>query len=370
MNELLQQFHEIASNPAARKEHYLAEGKHVVLVTYYTPEEIIHAMGAVPFGVWGGDVPLQGAKQYCPAFLCSIVQSILELGMSGTYDGADAVVFPSLCDSLKVIGENWKYAVPGIRFVPMTYPQNRKPAFGAAFTREGYERVIRDISETTGLRFSKKALEESIAVYNEHNRVMRELSAVLAEHPEITARQRSDIFKSAWFMRKEEHTELVKAFLEELKEIPAGGKKLRVYTTGILCDAPGLLDIIDGNGMQIVGDDVAAESRQYCWDSPEDGDPLDRLAAKFCGMDEDTLLYDPEKTHVEKVVREAKKANADGVLFVMTKFCDPEEFDYPLIRNACREAGLPILQIEVDRQMVDFGQAATAIETFCDVLRD
>ena len=279
------------------------------------------------------------------------------------------MVFPSLCDSLKVIGENWKYAVPGIRFVPMTYPQNRKPAFGAAFTKEGYERVIRDVSETTGLKFSKKALEESIAVYNEHNRVMRELSVALAEHPEITAQQRSDIFKSAWFMRKEEHTELVRAFVRELGEMPAEEKKLRIYTSGILCDAPGLLEILDENRMQIVGDDVAAESRQYRSDSPEEGEALDRLVAKFCAMDEDTLLYDPKKSHVEKVVREAQEAKADGVLFVMTKFCDPEEFDFPLIRNACREAGLPFLGIEVDRQMVDFGQVRTAIETFRDVLQ-
>ena len=368
MERILQKFHAVASDPAAQKEAYLRDGKKIVLVTYYTPEEIIHAMGAVPFGAWGGDLQLQRSKQYFPAFLCSIVQSILELGMKGTYDGADAIVFPSLCDSLKVIGENWKYAVPSIRFVPMTYPQNRKPAFGAAFTRAGYERVILDVSETTGLKFTEKALEESIAVYNEHNRIMRGLNAVLAEHPEITARQRSDIFKSAWFMRKEEHTALVRELLHALKDAPSGKKKKRIYTTGILCDAPALLDILDANGLQIVGDDVAAESRQYLWDSPEEGDALDRLVAKFCRMDEDTLLYDPEKLHVKKIVREAKKANADGVLVAMTKFCDPEEFEYPLIRNACREAGLPVLQIEVDRQMADYGQAATAIETFCDVL--
>ena len=368
MDKLLQQFHEIASDPAARKKQYLEQGQHVVLVTYYTPEELIHAMGAVPFGAWGGDFPLQDAKQYFPAFICSIMQSILELGMRGVYDGADAIVIPSLCDSLKIIGENWKYAVPSVRFVPMTYPQNRKPEFGAAFVKEGYARVIREVAETTGLRFTEAALEESLAVYDRHNQVMRELSVALAAHPEITNRQRSDIFKSAWFMRKEEHTALVEALLEKLNEAPAGEGKRRIYTTGILCDAPALLDILDENGLQIVGDDVAAESRQYATDAPAEGSPLERLAAKFCAMEADTLLYDPEKLHVEKVVREAKQAKADGVLCVMTKFCDPEEFDYPLIRKACREAGLPALQVEVDRQMVDFGQARTAIEAFRDML--
>ena len=67
------------------------------------------------------------AKKYFPAFICSIMQSILELGINGEYKGISAIVIPSLCDSLKCIGQNWKYAVKDIPFIPMTYPQNRKP---------------------------------------------------------------------------------------------------------------------------------------------------------------------------------------------------------------------------------------------------
>ena len=371
IKSILEKFHSAASDPKAQKDKYLSEGKKIVLVSYYTPEEIIHSMGAVPFGVWGGDLQLQESKQYFPAFICSIVQSIVELGMKGTYDGASAIVFPSLCDSLKVVGENWKYAVPSIKFVPMTYPQNRKPDFGHDFTKAGYERVIKDVAEATGLAFSEEKLAASIEVYNEHNRVMRDLVPALAAHPEITNAQRSDIFKSAFFMLKEEHTALVKELLAALAEAGtanANAKKIRIMTTGILCDAPDLLQILDENSMQIVCDDVAAESRQYRVDAPEEGAPLDRLVEKFCSMDNDTLLYDFEKKRVGKIVDDAKQAKAAGVLAVMTKFCDPEEFDYPLIRKACQAADIPVLNIEVDRQMVDYGQARTAIETFKDIL--
>ncbi|MBR6311761.1 MAG: 2-hydroxyacyl-CoA dehydratase, partial [Oscillospiraceae bacterium] len=115
-----------SADPSALKAKYLAEGRKIVLTApVYTPEEIIHSMGLVPMGVWGADVLLERSKRYFPAFICSVVQSIVELGMRGTYDGASAIVIPSLCDSLKVVGQNWKYAVPGIPFIPMTYPQNR-----------------------------------------------------------------------------------------------------------------------------------------------------------------------------------------------------------------------------------------------------
>ena len=59
-----------------------------------------------------------------------------------------------------------------------------------------------------------------------------------------------------------------------------------------------------------------------------------------------------------------------GVLMILTKFCDPEEFDYPLIRRACTAAGLPFVSIETDRQMENHEQAATIIETFRDMMED
>ena len=274
MNEILKKMHEVAASPRAQMDKYLAEGKKIVLCApVYTPEEIIHSMGFVPMGAWGGDMELNRAKEYCPAFLCAIVQSLLELGITGAFEGASAIVIPSLCDTLKTVGENWKYAVPSIPFIPMTYPQNRKPAYGVAYTKAGYERVIRDL-EKLGGTFSNEKLAASNAVYNRHNAAMRKIDALLAVHPEITAAQRSDIFKSAFFMTKEEHTELVEALIAKLEAQPAAAEKLPIVISGILTDAPALNAIIDEMGMHIVADDVAAQSRQYRTDVPAGDDAL------------------------------------------------------------------------------------------------
>lgn len=366
--ELFGKFHEIASNPKKQLDAYLAAGKKVVLTApVYTPEEIIHSMGLVPMGAWGADIELNESKRYFPAFICSIMQSIVELGMNGTYDGASAIVIPSLCDSLKVLGQNWKVAVPSTPFVPMTYPQNRKPGYGIAFTRAGYERVIADLEKACGVTFENEKLNESIRVFNAHNAAMREVSAVFAAHPEVSAAERSSVFKSAFFMTKEEHTAMVQELIAALKaEEPAkGGKK--VFTSGILADSPELLKIFDDNGLQIIGDDVAAESRQYRTDAKVEGDALQNLAEKFAEMDNCSVLYDVEKKRVQLIADNAAAAGA-GVIVVMTKFCDPEEFDYPLIKKACDAKDVPCLLIEVDRQMENFEQARTMVETFKDLL--
>lgn len=369
INQLLDRFHAAASDPEAQLKAYLEQGKKVVLTApVYTPEELVHAMGLIPMGAWGGDIPLEQAKEYFPAFICSIMQSILELGMKGTYEGASAILIPSLCDSLKCLGQNWKYAVPSIPFIPMTYPQNRANQVGIDFTLAGYQRVIADLEKATGATFRPESLQESIQVYNRHNAAMRKLDQVLAAHPEVTAAQRSDIYKSAFFMEKAEHTALVEQAIEALGSAQPGEGKVKVVTTGILCDSPALLRCFDELGFQIVADDVAAESRQYRTDAPEEGDPLQALAVKFSRMDNCSVLYDPEKKRPGLIVRTAQERGARGVVLVLTKFCDPEEFDLVPIRRACEGAGIPFTVIEVDRQMADFGQARTALETFHDML--
>nr|WP_300094892.1 2-hydroxyacyl-CoA dehydratase family protein [Sedimentibacter sp.] len=370
VNEIFEQFGKAAGHPEHMMKQYLKDGKKVVLCApVYTPEEIIHSMGMVPFGAWGADKEIEGAKRYFPAFICSIMQSILDLGIDGTYDGATAIVIPSLCDSLKVLGENWKYAVPGIPFIPMTYPQNRKTEAGREFTKNSYKRVIKDLEKYSGEKFSMKSLAESNKVYNNHNHAMRRLSDMLPDYDFITPKQRSDIFKSAFFMMKEEHTALVEELMEALEKTETKqNSKIRVITTGIIADNSDLLSILEENNMVVVGDDIANESRQYRVDAPCIEDALDSLVEKFVSMDNCSVLYDMDKKRGDHIVNMAAEKKADGIIILMTKFCDPEEFDYVMLKKAFEKARIPFVTIEVDRQMVNYQQANTIIQTFSDML--
>jgi benzoyl-CoA reductase/2-hydroxyglutaryl-CoA dehydratase subunit BcrC/BadD/HgdB len=370
VNEILEQFGKAAGHPEHMMKQYLKDGKKVVLCApVYTPEEIIHSMGMVPFGAWGADKEIEGAKRYFPAFICSIMQSILDLGIDGTYDGATAIVIPSLCDSLKVLGENWKYAVPTIPFIPMTYPQNRKTEAGREFTKNSYKRVISDLEKYSGEIFSLESLAESIKVYNNHNRVMRKIVDILPDYDFITPKQRSDIFKSSFFMLKEEHTSLVEELMESLENIEEKQNgKIRIITTGILADNSDLLSILEKNNMVIVGDDIANESRQYRVDAANFENALDSLVEKFINMDNCSVLYDKDKKRADYIVNMAREKKADGIIVLMTKFCDPEEFDYVILKKAFEKAGIDFVTIEVDRQMVNYEQANTIIQTFNDML--
>ena len=398
VQELITQFHEIAASPKQQLEAYLALGKKVVAcVPVYTPEELIHSMDLIPFGAWGADKEIKEAKAYFPAFICSIMQSVLELGMTGVYQGISAIVIPSLCDSLKCLGQNWNYAVPEIPFIPMTYPQNRKSAYSKEFTKAGYQKVIEELEKITGHRFSEDSLKRSIQIYNDHNQVMRDFAEAAGQY-RLTAADRNAVFKSAYFMEKAEHTALVLKLLEELKKCSLeekrsdikcseekssldtkyaekrdsekrdSEKKLRIVTSGILADAKELLSIFDEHPIVIVADDIAQESRQYRVDCAGDITALDSLAEKFCRMDHCSVLFSENKSRADYITTLAKEKNADAVIVVLTKFCDPEEFDYVVIKKVCEEKNIPLLLIEVDRQMVNYEQVRTAVQTFTEML--
>jgi bcr-type benzoyl-CoA reductase subunit C len=370
LQDILQEFHRIAASPQEQMKHYLAQNKKIVVCSpVYTPEEVIHSMGLLPFGTWGADMEIKEAKAYFPAFICSVMQSILELGIKGAFDGASAIVIPSLCDSLKCLGQNWKYAVPGIEFVPMTYPQNRNTTYGKEFTKAGYQRVIADLERITGETFEDEKLHKSIEIYNAHNQAMREFSEYAKNYSVITAADRNAVFKSAFFLEKSEHTALINQLLEALKETElADVKKIRIVTSGILADAKELLAILNDNNIQVVADDIAQESRQYRVDCPIAATALDRLAEKFATMNNCSVLYDVNKGRASYLTELVQENKADGIIYALTKFCDPEEFDYVVVKKICEEKEIPLLLIEVDRQMVNYEQVRTAVQTFSEML--
>ena len=76
------------------------------------------------------------------------------------------------------------------------------------------------------------------------------------------------------------------------------------------------------------------------------------------------MAHDTDIRRGDLLLDLVRENRADGVILCLMKFCDPEEFDYVPIKRACDAAGLMNLNIEVDRQMVNYEQANTMIQAF------
>ena len=373
IEELLNNFREIAYNPEKQMAKYKAEGKKIIgCFPYYVPEEIVYAAGMVPFGVWGTHGTISRAKEYFASFYCTIAQMNLEMALEGKFDGLSGVILSSMCDTLRPLTQNFKVAIPQLPFMFLAHPQNRKPEYGIKFTMHEFSRVKGQLEEIAGHKIEDEKMFEAFKVYNESRATRREFVKLAGKHPEaISAVNRSAVLKSAFSMLKDEHTAMLKELNAELAKLPeVKWDGIKVLTSGIILDNPKLLSIFDEYKVAIVADDVAHESRAFTTDVPMDiEDPIRALAVQFANQDNDTILYDPLIEERPKyVANKAKEAGADGVVVVMMQFCDPEEMEYPSLRKALDEAGLPHIKFGFDQQMVDFGQARTSLQAFAESL--
>ena len=69
------------------------------------------------------------------------------------------------------------------------------------------------------------------------------------------------------------------------------------------------------------------------------------------------------------LVNMVSKNKADGVVVFMMKFCDPEEFDYPIYKKELEAAGIPVLYLEIEQRMDSVEQHRTRIQSFVEMLR-
>lgn len=370
--EIINEFKAIADNPRKAMDDYKKEtGKGAVgIMPVYCPEEIVHAAGYLPIGMWGAQKKqISKARTYLPPFACSIMQSVMELQLEGVYDDLEAVIFSVPCDTLKCMSQKWNRPVPAIVF---THPQNRKVAKDAAnvFAREEFNIVKEKLEDILDVHISNKAIKNSIAVYNENRAACREFSDVAAEYAAVvTPSDRHAVIKARWFMEKSRHTALVKELIAALKAEPAPefkGKKIIV--TGIQVEPYDVLDIFQENGFAIVADDLAQETRNFRQDVPDDDDALMALARAWNEFDGCSLATDVNKPKGQMIIDAVKKYGADAVVVCMMKFCDPEEFDYPILLQEFEAAGVKNLYIEVDQESTAFEQVKTRIQTFAEIL--
>ena len=373
LEKLFAELSGVCADPRAQLDAALAAGRKAVgVMPYFCPEELVYAAGMLPFGLWGAEMTASESKRYFPAFVCSILHTTLELGLRGDLDGLSAVMAPACCDALKGMDGNWRYGVGArIPFLHVAYAQNRATPAGATFTAAQFRKLLRRLEEIAGRAVTDADVDAAIRTYDENRAALRAFTAAAAAHPELVSpAQRSAVIKSGFFLDRRVHTEKVRAVTAALETAPAvPWDGVRVVTTGILADAPALLRILADNRVAVADDQVAQESVLFRADTPAGADPVERLAARLGVTEGCSVLFDPEKRRGTQLVSLAQAARADGILWVMTKFCDPEEFDFVPVKRMADAAGIPLLAVDVDQQMGNYEQARSAVEAFAELLR-
>lgn len=335
----------------------------------YTPEELVYAAGFLPVGMWGGGTEIKLADRYLQGFCCSIMRANIEYGMRGAYNRLRAILLPTLCDTLKCICENWKVAVPQVPIIPVVYPQNRGLPAGEQYLKDEFNRVRGELAKLAGHEISDARLEAAFSLYEDWRRAMRAFCEAAAKHPKtIHAKARHLIIKAGWFLDKAVYTRKIVELTDALSAMPEEDCAVRVVATGLMAEPVGILELLTENGIAIVADDLAQESRQFRTPARASGDAISRMAWRIVDQRGCPFLYEEGKSRGQMLIDMVHTHKADAVVTLLMKFCDPDEFDYPIYKAELEAANIPHLYLEVEQQMDSFGQIGTRIQSFAEML--
>ena len=240
---------------------------------------------------------------------------------------------------------------------------------GEQYCVEEFRSVQKKLEKLSGKSISDDDIEAAFAIYEDYRETMRDFVKTAASYPvTFDAKTRHLIIKAAQFMDKVKYTGMVKDILAQVKELPEEKAALRIVASGLVSEPVELLDILNENGMAIVGDDLSQESRLWRTPARKEGTALEKMAGIIADQKGDTFLYEQEKYKGSMLIEQAKELKADGVIYFQMKFCDPEEFDYPVVKKELEAAGIPLLYLEVDQLMDSVEPLRTRIQSFAELL--
>ena len=373
---------EVAENPVRALESWSQRtgGKVVGCLSCmppFAPEELVHAAGMLPAGIWGAEVPVSRADARIQSFACSVARTALELVLRDSLKVCDGFLFPFTCDAFQNLSEIWKMSVDRPCF-QMVFPRKVDADRVRVYLAAELGRLKGELESLAGKRVSDEALGASIRVYNENRSLMREVDGVRALDPGfLTARQMMDVVLASCFMPREEHSVLLRGLLASRSEKAGSGKqgpsdsagRVPVLLTGVMPRPVAVLDMLEEVGLRVLGDDMGLGSLYYGIEVPETGDPLQALAEGYTGYPACSTLHDPARNRSAALLLRARETGAAGVLVFATKFCEPEYFDYPGLKEDLEKEGLPVFLLETELGLGVPGAVRTRVEAFLETLR-
>jgi benzoyl-CoA reductase subunit C len=227
------------------------------------------------------------------------------------------------------------------------------------YTKE-LEKFQASLQKELKINITDEALWQAIEIYDTHRSLLKRLYELRIQTPSpIWGWQFLTVLLAGMVMPKEEHNKLLKQLLQELEEgkssygpskegdneSPDG--QVRLMIIGSELDNPRIYQLIEEAGAIIVADDICNGSRYIWGDTTRGENPIETLAQRYLNKVPCPVKHPPERRY-QHILYQAEHLQAQGVIILHQKFCDPHEWDYPYLNKLFKERGLTSTVMEID----------------------
>jgi bcr-type benzoyl-CoA reductase subunit C len=366
-------FRSVSADPYGPARTAAQRGQKVAgYICTYTPVELLDAAGYFPVRILGRMGSVSRADSHLQVFACSLARSALDTALSGELDFLDLMVFSHTCDTIQNLADIWAANVTNSPVHVISTPVQVDTSHALEFYRQELVRMRRFLEAERGSRIADDELAASIREYDEHRAMMRRLYALRQANPQCLSGRDMLLVVLSWFLtQRKTHLHALERLLRDVEstEQMTADNRPRVYVVGSVCTSPDYIIAIEDAGCVITGDDLCTGSRAFLPEAPPDGEPLERLAQMYLSRSPCPAKHCPGYDPATHVLEQARESHAEGIIFLLTKFCDPWAFDYTYVHETLRNAGVPSLLLEIEQHVPPSEQLRTRVSAFAEMLR-
>ena len=328
----------------------------------YAPVEMLHAAGFAPIRLMqlSGSVVL--ANAHLPSFTCALVRAVTERMLSGQLDFLEGALFGHTCDTMQCMADIWRMTAPRFRVITFSVPTVLSQPSARGYLVTELHHLATVLESEFGTPVTDGALHSSIEIYNHQRSLLTEIYEYRAC---FTAEQLWALTLAGMLMPVEEHCAFMELLLQRAREAACVDRDgPAVVLVGAVLDDPLIPQLVEELGGQVVGDDLCTGSRYFHTLADEMMEPFEALADRYLRRVPCPAKLNTAYPRTERLLSLVQDSGAQGVIFVLPKFCDPHAFDYV----ALSEIQMPHLLIETD-VTVSLGQMRTRIQAFIEMLQ-
>lgn len=357
----------------------IREARGLRVVGYFPadfPEELYLAAGLTPFAVFGTGAPPRLADGYLQSFADPLARGFLEVGLSGHLDFLEGLVVTHIDDTTRVLASIVRRNLPLPWFNDFLPPKRTDTPAALPYLADELRRHRRDLEISIGQKISDHDLEQAIHLCNRDRELLRAISHLRRKRPEsLSVEDFYSVVRASLTMPKELHIHLLETLLSTLQDeakpesVRSRGEVTRLLPSGYGCEHPALFSLFDELESFVPADDLMLGMRLFHQDERGSTvDPVLRIAERFLSLPP-TPFYVGRPHRRDYLVELVHRERIEGVVFLQLKFSETLNYDYPNLRDALKQEGIPALLLETDLGNAGMGPLRTRLEAFLEMIR-